>query len=89
MKTLGDTGLMPEKHQVYGNENVRTKARKENRNRLLNQISALPILTIVKKAVEMGLVRVNKCKSCEGYSITLSKHCPACSGSGVVVEEGE
>lgn len=38
MKLKQIKGLLPEKHQVYGNENVRTKARKENRNRLLDQI---------------------------------------------------
>jgi hypothetical protein len=38
MKLKSIKGLLPEKHQVYGNENVRTKARKENRNRLINQI---------------------------------------------------
>lgn len=97
-KTLGDLkGLLPEKHQVYGNENVRTKARKENRNRLINQISAIPLLDVVKKAVESGAVVIKPCTAnCLNGIVTDYEGaevrdivCPTCSGREYVITEGE
>lgn len=81
MKTLGDTGLMPEKKYCSlhkNNEMWYTAIASQsceycyacNRsNRAITEISAIPLLTVVRKAVELGL-RVNKCVPCDGNGWT-------------------
>lgn len=96
MKTLGDTGLIPDiritqQHDDFDN------GFESGENHMIDKISALPILAVVKKAVEMGAV---KFKACDGayfddsnnikcIDFEIKKQCPTCSGTGFTITEGE
>ena len=89
MKTLGDTGLMPKERDLENCPRGNWQTNYEV-NGIIDQISALSLLEIVKKAVELGLIVIERCEGCCGTGdIADNEPCSDCSGSGDVVEEGE
>lgn len=77
MKTLGDTGLMPEKMSGKSYPSM-------TYNKVIDEISAIPLLTVVRKAVEGGLVRINLCHCPDRDE---RGDCPDCNGTGFVITE--
>ena len=66
MKTLGDLkGLLPERKitQQYDDFN---NGFESGENHMIDIVSAIPLLDVVKKAVESGSVRIEICKGCNG-----------------------
>ena len=66
MKTLGDLkGLLPERKitQQYDDFN---NGFESGENHMIDIVSAIPLLDVVKKAVESGAVRIEICKGCNG-----------------------
>ena len=83
MKTLGDTGLMPEKSYC---SDCGSGCHCPTRNDTITEISAIPLLTVVRKAVEGGMVDIKPCK-CVNIEYKATENCPDCNGTGFVIEE--
>lgn len=97
MKTLGDTGLMPKKKGYDPYSDTYSNCTREGDNRTIDKISAIPILAVVQKAVEMNLVKLKGCDEAyfdnsgnlKCFDFETSGQCPTCSGNGFTITEGE
>jgi len=97
MKTLGDLkGLLPARSDRWY-DGTTEDAIGLHKNKIINQISAIPLLDVVKKAVESGAVVIKPCTAnCLNGIITDYEGaevrdivCPTCSGREYVITEGE
>ena len=93
MKTLGDLkGLLPERKitQQYDDFN---NGFESGENHMIDIVSAIPLLDVVKKAVESGAVRIKLCSCIEISSvfgkIKTIRTCANCYGHGFTITEGE
>lgn len=77
-KTLGDTGLMPERVTYWHSKAAYPKNCVDAHNNAIDQISALPLKQIIEKALELGLIGIEMCKLCDNQGWDVGHH-PECS----------